>query len=61
MEVSKESNALLENFDESTINYGQLVKERENGRVVGKTMIWHIEVYLMRRGIQGWSKKNSML
>ena len=29
--------ALLENFDESTINYGQLVKERENGRVIGKT------------------------
>lgn len=29
--------ALLENFDENTINYGQLVKEREKGRVIGKT------------------------
>lgn len=29
--------ALLESFDESVINYGQLVKEREKGRVVGKT------------------------
>lgn len=29
--------ALMENFDESVINYGQLVKEREKGRVVGKT------------------------
>ena len=29
--------ALLGNFDLDTINYGQLVKERENGRVVGKT------------------------
>jgi IS1 family transposase len=29
--------ALLKNFDADTINYGQLVKERENGRVVGKT------------------------
>lgn len=29
--------ALLKNFDDDTINYGQLVKERENGRVVGKT------------------------
>lgn len=29
--------ALLENFDADTINYGQLVKEREKGRVVGKT------------------------
>ncbi|CAD6491591.1 MAG: hypothetical protein LAKADJCE_00146 [Candidatus Argoarchaeum ethanivorans] len=30
-------NALTENFDEETINYGQLIKEREKGRVVGKT------------------------
>jgi IS1 family transposase len=29
--------ALLENFDVDAINYGQLVKERDNGRVVGKT------------------------
>ena len=29
--------ALLGNFDPDTINYGQLVKERESGRVVGKT------------------------
>nr|AAU83481.1 hypothetical protein GZ28G7_44 [uncultured archaeon GZfos28G7] len=29
--------AILENFDMETINYGQLVKEREGGRVVGKT------------------------
>jgi hypothetical protein len=29
--------ALLGNFDPNTINYGQLVKERESGRVVGKT------------------------
>ncbi|GCC10816.1 IS1 transposase [archaeon] len=29
---------LLENFDADTINYVQLVKERENGRVMGKTM-----------------------
>lgn len=29
--------ALFENFDVDTINYGQLVKEREKGRVVGKT------------------------
>lgn len=29
--------ALLNNFDEDTINYGQLIKERKNGRVVGKT------------------------
>jgi len=29
--------ALLENFEVNTINYGQLVKERKNGRVVGKT------------------------
>lgn len=29
--------ALLKNFDDDAINYGQLVKERENGRVVGKT------------------------
>ncbi len=31
------TNALLKNFDTNIINYGQLVKERENGRVVGKT------------------------
>ena len=29
--------ALLENLDEDTINYGQLIKTRENGRVVSKT------------------------
>jgi len=29
--------AILGNFDPDTINYGQLVKERESGRVVGKT------------------------
>ncbi|RCV64678.1 hypothetical protein C5S53_07690, partial [Methanophagales archaeon] len=29
--------ALFENFDVAAINYGQLVKERDNGRVVGKT------------------------
>lgn len=29
--------ALTDNFDEETINYGQLVKERESGRVVRKT------------------------
>jgi IS1 family transposase len=29
--------ALLKSFDSNTINYGQLVKEREDGRVVGKT------------------------
>ena len=31
------TSAILENFDVETINYGQLVKEREGGRVVGKT------------------------
>jgi len=29
--------ALTDNFDEKTINYGQLIKEREGGRVVHKT------------------------
>ena len=29
--------AILGNFDPDTINYGQLVKERKGGRVVGKT------------------------
>lgn len=29
--------ALLENLDVDTINYGQLIKMRENGRVVSKT------------------------
>jgi IS1 family transposase len=29
--------AILKNFDVDTVNYGQLVKERERGRVVGKT------------------------
>ncbi|KXA94185.1 hypothetical protein AKJ65_05150 [candidate division MSBL1 archaeon SCGC-AAA259E19] len=29
--------ALLKNFDDESINYGQLVKDREKGRVVGKT------------------------
>jgi IS1 family transposase len=29
--------ALFENFDVNAINYGQLVKERNNGRVLGKT------------------------
>ncbi len=31
------TSAILENFDVEAINYGQLVKEREGGRVVGKT------------------------
>jgi IS1 family transposase len=31
------TNALLKCFDTNTINYGQLIKERENGRVIGKT------------------------
>jgi IS1 family transposase len=31
------TNALLNCFDTNTINYGQLIKERENGRVIGKT------------------------
>ena len=30
-------NAILANFEAETINYGQLIKEREGGRVVGKT------------------------
>jgi hypothetical protein len=30
-------NAILANFEAETINYGQLIKERERGRVVGKT------------------------
>lgn len=30
-------NALLNNFEAETINYGQLIKEREKGRVVSKT------------------------
>jgi hypothetical protein len=29
--------AILANFEAETINYGQLIKEREKGRVVGKT------------------------
>jgi IS1 family transposase len=29
--------AILDNFEAETINYGQLIKEREKGRVVGKT------------------------
>jgi len=29
--------ALLEIFEEDSINYGQMIKTRENGRVVGKT------------------------
>ena len=29
--------AILANFEVETINYGQLIKERERGRVVGKT------------------------
>jgi hypothetical protein len=29
--------AILANFEAETINYGQLIKEREGGRVVGKT------------------------
>ena len=29
--------AILDNFAAETINYGQLIKERERGRVVGKT------------------------
>jgi len=31
------TNALFKCFDTNTINYGQLIKERENGRVIGKT------------------------
>jgi len=31
------TSAILKNFDVEAINYGQLVKEREGGRVVGKT------------------------
>jgi IS1 family transposase len=31
------THALLEDFDEKTINYGQIIKQREKGRVVGKT------------------------
>jgi IS1 family transposase len=64
--------ALLENFDNKSINYGQLVKERENGRVVGKTrkIIFgsvcpedidtvHIERYnlTMRMGISRFVRK----
>lgn len=30
-------NAILANFEAETINYGQLIKEREKGRVVSKT------------------------
>ena len=30
-------NAIPDNFEAETINYGQLIKEREKGRVVGKT------------------------
>lgn len=30
-------NAILDNFEAETINYGQLIKEREKGRVVSKT------------------------
>lgn len=33
------TNALSENFDEKTINYGQVIKIRENGKVVGKLRI----------------------
>jgi hypothetical protein len=29
--------AIIKNFDVEMINYGQLIKEREGGRVVGKT------------------------
>lgn len=29
--------ASLENLDVDTINYGLLIKTRENGRVIGKT------------------------
>jgi len=29
--------AILANFEAEAINYGQLIKERESGRVVGKT------------------------
>jgi len=31
------TNALLENFEKETINYGQLIKERGDGRIVSKT------------------------
>jgi hypothetical protein len=30
-------NAILDNFEAETINYGQLIKERDGGRVVSKT------------------------
>jgi hypothetical protein len=30
-------NAILNNFEAETINYGQLIKERDGGRVVSKT------------------------
>lgn len=33
------TNALSEYFDEKTINYGQVIKIRENGKVVGKLRI----------------------
>jgi len=39
MAMTNIHHALLKNFDADTINYGQLVKERENSRVVGKTRL----------------------
>ncbi len=33
------TNALLKNFEEDTINYGQLIKERGDGRIVSKTRV----------------------
>ena len=35
--ISISITAILANFEAKTINYGQLIKEREKGRVVGKT------------------------
>ena len=31
------TNAILKEFNITTINYGQIIKQREKGRVVGKT------------------------
>jgi len=35
--ISKYVSALLAKFEAERVNYGQLIKERERGRVVGKT------------------------
>ncbi len=42
------ANALIKSFDNNTINYGQLIKERENGRVIGKTRKLYLVVYTQR-------------